>query len=971
MERQIEETNKSTTVHSELRLLSIGIGSNFGYQRFLIRRNDENDGAKELVQRFVDEIESLAVAEENYLPSELRDSIQNLQNIDMNSVHAEQKMKIRYLRRELTNYAKMDIFGFNSAKFDLKVLSPYLIPILMKKHGSKFTSIKKGSHYFSMSTPKYQFKDAKLFSTPTDLAGYLKQGGVDEGKAIWPYEKYHSVFDIMNDKNFPPREDFFSSLKNKAISEEDYEIFKDEFNKNQRRDPHYSMAHWLQHYNLADVTPFAKAIDNQFKLFFETFKIDPSFCMSLPKFAMACVFEGYSKDSPLTFSFHRTCHKEHKLLRDNIIGGLVNVYSRYTELRPEVDAPRNAKFAPNGDPFTKIVFFDFNALYLYAQKMLLPSTPGIRWQKIDNTVFRKSIMTSDNSLAALQWLTYIDEFSPLLVQTNGERVRLEHQYFRGEHQVLNYKIDGYACVDGQHHYFEFLGCYFHQYCVDCNPGQIDHGFEKKRRILSRKGTVHIMRECEWVHRRNKYYVDRVSKYWGHIFKLKESEKSILEGIKNDEIYGFIEADVSCPKEVFDQISYINFPPVIQRMKITDEHLSSYMKAQFEKTGSKCDQETVVQTYNATKSLSDYANNITNGRVNALDANNSALALAFKTIGNCGGFGKAIEQVDRPNTKFNDDKQLKKSIVKPTYKSSEALCQENGEYEISEVIFDKLRIKDDKPTVLGVAILQNSKLHFLSFVYNFLHKYLRPGSYKLNYCDTDSLAISFTRSGTDGQTTRSQMEAALLPCVREELMEEFLQVWHKWIVLEDTTLNHKTPGLLKERADLEALRKEYGGTYLPLAEEELDFFRQTERVGQLHNRLIIPPPKPGRIVETAHLRLLLNKNFDLNSLIEDIFDVISPVFRIKIDFGFLMENILTEDPDSRYRFHWPQISTGLPIEPHLIKDKFSKKAFLENIPSWSEIPQMVEIEHENQSSFRKSGFNLTKLLTCSVYVTKMK
>ncbi|CAG5101819.1 Oidioi.mRNA.OKI2018_I69.chr1.g14.t1.cds [Oikopleura dioica] len=784
MERPIEETTKSTTVHSELRLLSIAIGSNFGYQRFLIRRSDENDAAKQLVQKFVDEIEDLAVSEETYLPSELKDAIQNLKNIDINSVNAERKMKVRYLRRELTNYAKMDIYGFNSAKFDLKVLSPYLIPILMKKYGSKFTSIKKGTHYFSMSTPTYQFKDAKLFSTPTDLAGYLKQGGVEEGKAIWPYEKYRSVFDIMNDKNFPPRDEFFSSLKNKEISEEDYELFRSEFYRNQRRDQNYSMGHWLKHYNLTDVTPFAKAIDNQFKLFFETFKIDPSFCMSLPKFAMACVFEGYSKNSPLTFSFHRNYHKEHKLLRDNIIGGPVNVYSRYTELRPDVDAPENAKFAPNGDPFTKIVFFDFNALYLFAQKMLLPSTPGIRWQKIDNSVFRKSIMTTDNSLAALQWLTYIDEFSPLLVQANGERLRLEHQYFRG--------------------------CYFHQYCVDCNPGQADHEFEKKKRILSRKGTVHIMRECEWIHRRNRYYVDRVSKYWGRIFKLKESEKSILDGIRNDEIYGFIVADVSCPKEVFDQISYINFPPVIQRMKITNEHLSPYMKAQFEKTGSKCDQETVVQTYNglevtniqsftqfrATKSLSDYADNITHGRVNALDDKNTALALAFKTIGNCGGFGKAIEQVDRPNTKFNNDKQLKKSIIKPTFKSHETLSQENGEYEISEVIFDKLRIKDDKPTVLGVAILQNSKLHFLSFVYKFLHKYLRPGSYKLNYCDTDSLAISFTRSGTDGKTTRSQMEAALLPCVREELMDEFLQVWHKWIVLEDTTLNHKTPGLLK-------------------------------------------------------------------------------------------------------------------------------------------------------------------------------
>ena len=85
MERPIEETTKSTTVHSELRLLSIAIGSNFGYQRFLIRLSDENDAAKQLVQKFVDEIEDLAVSEETYLPSELKDAIENLKNIDINS----------------------------------------------------------------------------------------------------------------------------------------------------------------------------------------------------------------------------------------------------------------------------------------------------------------------------------------------------------------------------------------------------------------------------------------------------------------------------------------------------------------------------------------------------------------------------------------------------------------------------------------------------------------------------------------------------------------------------------------------------------------------------------------------------------------------------------------------------------------------------------------------------------------------
>ncbi|CAG5090016.1 Oidioi.mRNA.OKI2018_I69.PAR.g12434.t1.cds [Oikopleura dioica] len=213
---------------------------------------------------------------------------------------------------------------------------------------------------------------------------------------------------------------------------------------------------------------------------------------------------------------------------------------------------------------------------------------------------------------------------------------------------------------------------------------------------------------------------------------------------------------------------------------------------------KCAFKTKIKDKQALKDKSEYADSITNGRVSALDENppNKALALAFKTIGNCGGFGKAIEVVDRPSLKFDDEKQLARSIIKPTFKSTQPLYQENGEYSISEVTFEKKRIKDDKPTVLGVAILQNSKLHFLSFVYKFLHKYLKPGSYKLNYCDTDSLAISFTRSEECIDTNRSKMMTSFLPCVHQELKYEFLQECGKWLVLENTNLNEKTPGLLK-------------------------------------------------------------------------------------------------------------------------------------------------------------------------------
>ena len=47
-----------------------------------------------------------------------------------------------------------------------------------------------------------------------------------------------------------------------------------------------------------------------------------------------------------------------------------------TDLTGQTGLPRSTTIAPNGDKFTKIVFFDFNALYLWAQSQEFPTTPG-------------------------------------------------------------------------------------------------------------------------------------------------------------------------------------------------------------------------------------------------------------------------------------------------------------------------------------------------------------------------------------------------------------------------------------------------------------------------------------------------------------------------------------------------------------------------------------------------------------------
>ena len=103
---------------------------------------------------------------------------------------------------------------------------------------------------------------------------------------------------------------------------------------------------------------------------------DPSFCVSLPKFAQQCMFRSYSEKEPLCFSF---CPKEsevRELTRANLTGGLVNVFHRCIDLTNRSDLPEAAQIAPNGKKFSSLMFFDFNSLYLYAQQLPFPATPG-------------------------------------------------------------------------------------------------------------------------------------------------------------------------------------------------------------------------------------------------------------------------------------------------------------------------------------------------------------------------------------------------------------------------------------------------------------------------------------------------------------------------------------------------------------------------------------------------------------------
>ena len=255
-----------------------------------------------------------------------------------------------------------------------------------------------------------------------------------------------------------------------------------------------------------------------------------------------------------------------------------------------------------------------------------------------------------------------------------------------------------------------------------------------------------MRECRWKLKVKNEKLRRFdTPFLPQIMRPFGSSRDILTGIQDGSLFGFIVADLTTPSALLEQIKWLNFPPVIRRESIDESLLTPYMKNRVNEKGYKLPQISPIQTYhgsqlllftplvkfylelglevtNITKFLQykesfvlqNFVNKITNGRIQAKRKKNSELELAYKIIGNS-GYGKLGESVKKyTKTKLVDDKRLKIDQKSAFFKDAHPLVDEEGEHEICEVDMQPKSVIDNKPLPMAVAILQNSKLHFLRF-----------------------------------------------------------------------------------------------------------------------------------------------------------------------------------------------------------------------------------------------------------------
>ena len=111
-----------------------------------------------------------------------------------------------------------------------------------------------------------------------------------------------------------------------------------------------------------------------------------------------------------------------------------------------------------------------------------------------------------------------------------------------------------------------------------------------------------MRECEWLKIRKQPEVSSFLKTLKSVtLKRKLTFEKILEGIRNESLYGFLIVDIHTHDELKEK--FTNFPLIIKNSFISREDIGSYMKDVAEKHDLlKKEQKYLISNYFAEKKL---------------------------------------------------------------------------------------------------------------------------------------------------------------------------------------------------------------------------------------------------------------------------------------------------------------------------------------------------------------------------------
>ena len=116
--------------------------------------------------------------------------------------------------------------GSNSAGHDIKLIQKYPFKKLCRRGEEPSFTLKKAGKYPCFKTQSLKFMDILLFLAPVyNLKNSSRAFGVSESKGIFAYEKFSSA-DMLDNTSLPPYADFWPSIKQCNVLEEEYNAYQ-------------------------------------------------------------------------------------------------------------------------------------------------------------------------------------------------------------------------------------------------------------------------------------------------------------------------------------------------------------------------------------------------------------------------------------------------------------------------------------------------------------------------------------------------------------------------------------------------------------------------------------------------------------------------------------------------------------------------------------------------------------------------
>ena len=700
------------------------------------------------------------------------------------------------LKKDILQYIKqIPTLGFNSKSYDLPLFLAELASFILKTEGKSPFILRRNNKYIGILTDHFRFLDISNYLSPgISYAGYLKAFDCSESKFFFPYE-YFTDLDVLDEVSLPPHNKFYSTLKNKNISLDEYEYCKKQWTVKGMQ----NMRDYLIYYNSLDVGPAMEAIDKHMSLLYKL-GIDPlkeSFTIS----GVAFQYLFIKSYAPLSLMNRRELFYS---LKASLIGGPSIVFTRHakvdeTRIKPHrYSNPRKVK---------AILGFDANSLYLSVLQNPMPTGFVVIREEAQN--FKPKILSSQ-SFKATCWIDFMERKTCKTFQ---------NALFHGEVRVgnKNIKVDGYHCSEtGSVTILQFMGCFYHAHnCLRNNGknGDTTHPFrdpltyaevlqetlDNCSHIRQQGFTLHVMWECEWdaliqVNSLASQIVqDRSKKKCGqHMLTLKQ----VIELISTDKIFGILECDIHVPKHL-EEI-FTDFPPIFKHATIGRESIGQLMRI-FCETNNLLTKprKLLISSFHAKKQwflspvlkwyihhglvidrvhrilefdretpFNDVVNEITYNRRKAdVDPKYKTLGDSFKLIGNS-IFGKSILAKEKLHSHlfcFEDDAErfVRSSRFRNLHEIGHGVC---------EIEQSRKTINQNMPIILGFSILNYAKLSVLKFYYDFIKKFIPDHRLTIMETDTDSLYLALSKP-------------TLEECVSNSKIDEFLNEVDTWMPIK--------------------------------------------------------------------------------------------------------------------------------------------------------------------------------------------